>query len=65
MMAAMEKTKNGLRDQLVKQLPQIEEFESVTGKTTWKEGMAVRPLFVVRLAEGKPHLVETTTGDER
>jgi ABC-type branched-subunit amino acid transport system substrate-binding protein len=53
-----------LRKQLHKELPNIEEFESVTGTIAMKDGVAQRPLFLVRLEGGKAALVETVKAGE-
>jgi hypothetical protein len=45
-------------------LSAIEEFTSVTGKVTWSEGRPMRVLFLVRLAPGKPEVVQTVAGGE-
>jgi branched-chain amino acid transport system substrate-binding protein len=65
MMTALERAKSGTRKRLREELPRIEEFESVTGKVTWVDGMAVRPLFLVRWQEGKPRLLRTATDEEK
>jgi ABC-type branched-subunit amino acid transport system substrate-binding protein len=66
LMAALEKekTQKSLQSHLRQELSAIEEFASVTGKVTWAEGRPVRVLFLVRLAPGKPQVVQTVAGDE-
>jgi ABC-type branched-subunit amino acid transport system substrate-binding protein len=67
MMSALERVKpkgsTSLRTLLRDQLGQIEELDSVTGKVVWKDGQAIRPLFLVRFVAGKPTVLATVTGD--
>ena len=65
LMACLKRTRGGLREQLRQEAAALTEFDSVTGKLTWQEGMAVRSLFLVHLAQGKTDLVATLTGDEK
>jgi ABC-type branched-subunit amino acid transport system substrate-binding protein len=58
MMEGLTRAQGGLRERLRHALAGVKEFEAVTGKVTWKDGMAVRPLFVVRVAGGKVKLLE-------
>jgi ABC-type branched-subunit amino acid transport system substrate-binding protein len=58
------KASSNLRTRLRDELSRIKEFESVTGKVVWKDGQAVRPIFLVRFTAGKPAVLATVTGDE-
>ena len=47
-------TPANLRAQLAKREP----FESVTGQVTWKDGQPRRRLFLLRLENNRPKLVQ-------
>jgi ABC-type branched-subunit amino acid transport system substrate-binding protein len=68
MMSALEQVKakgsTPLRTLLREELSGTKEFESVAGKVAWKDSQAVRPLFLVRFAAGKPTVLASVTGDE-
>jgi len=56
---AMQRTQSLAADRLRDELAGTESFEWLTGPVTFKDRQARRPLFLMRVTDGKPHLEET------
>jgi ABC-type branched-subunit amino acid transport system substrate-binding protein len=53
----LEQAKSAEAKKLREEAAAIKEFASVTGKVTWTDGQAVRPVFLVRVEAGKVRVV--------
>jgi branched-chain amino acid transport system substrate-binding protein len=58
LLAALRQVPDVTPARLRARLAQREPFESVTGPLTWKDGQPLRPLFLLRLANNRPKLVQ-------
>jgi branched-chain amino acid transport system substrate-binding protein len=54
-----------LRSELRDELLKVESFESVTGTITWKDHQIQRPIFVVRIKDGEPKVVQTVKPEDK
>jgi branched-chain amino acid transport system substrate-binding protein len=64
LLATVEKASSVLPERLLDQLNRTESFPTRTGPLTWKSHQARRPLFVVRVKDGKAQVVRTVEPEE-